>query len=35
MLNFAIDLAQVGAEVRCTASCNILPVNNNPLEDLP
>ena len=33
MLNFVSDLAQVG-EVMCTAvSCNILAVNNNPLED--
>ena len=34
MLNFVSDLAQVG-EVRHIASCNILAVNNNPLEDFP
>ena len=30
-LNFVINLAQVG-EVRHNTSCNILAVNNNPLE---
>ena len=33
-VNFVSDLAQVG-EVSHIASCNILAVNNNPLEDLP
>ena len=35
-LNFVSDSAQVGPEARCIiASCNILAVDNNSLEDLP
>ena len=33
-LNFVSDLVQVGA-VKYIASCNILAVNNNPLENFP
>ena len=33
-LNFVSDFAQVG-EVRYIAYCNMLAVNNNPLEDFP
>ena len=33
-LNFVRDLAQVG-EVKYIASCNILAVNNNPVEYFP
>ena len=32
-LKFVSDLAQVG-EASCIALCNILEVNNNPLEDI-
>ena len=34
MLNFVIDLAQVG-ESKKIAFSNILAVTNNPLEDFP
>ena len=34
-LNFVSDLVQVGGEVKYIASCSILAVNNNPLENFP